>query len=756
LQAAQSNNDNHHLQRGLNQVAKLPLHDLLSRQLRKLADDDKELPKGLDPLLETISEAYRQADLDRDLLERALELTSEELLEANERLRAHARELETKVAERTAALEKTNRDLEKQAASRRAAQQAQQEVEQRYRALAEHSPTGIFHSDANGKTLYVNDAWCRITGLSKEEAMGHGWKKAIHPWDRESKIAEWSELVDQGQGLRGGEYRILRPNGDVVWAEGYAVELRDENENVGGFVGSVHDITEYKLAEEIIRESEERYRTLFEQSLDCIYISSPTGRFIDINQAGVDLLGLESKHEALQANIPMLYFNPDDRQTLLLELEEKGVVSSRELQLKRADGSLITVIASITTVRDEKGRLQTMRGILRDVTATRQMERQLRQGQKMEAIGRLAGGVAHDFNNLLTAIIGYADLLSLSLPAETPMSQNAEEIKSIARRGASLTKQLLAFSRRQLVAPKTVVLNDIVDDMRSLLERLIGEDVVLVTNLDPELGMVLADPTQIEQIVVNLALNGRDAMSDGGTLSITTDICDCRTSNNPRYAGLPQARYIRLTVVDEGTGIDPEIQDRIFEPFFSTKNDAQGTGLGLATVYGAVRQAGGQIFLTSQPGQGSTFEVLLPEAPKEVETPEAPNRRASTKGGSETILIAEDEPTVRQFLASLLSSQGYSVLTACDGQEALDMARDHEGRIDLLLSDVVMPKMNGIELAKQLRDEIDHLKILLVTGYSENQVALRDVGDAYLQKPFAPQVLTKCLRELLDDARPVN
>jgi PAS domain S-box-containing protein len=733
------------------------LHELLRRQLRKLLEPGEVLPENLRPLLATISDAYEQADLDRHLLERALELTSEELLDANEKLRADARQLEAKVAGRTKALEKTNRDLENQVNERRAAQQAHREIQQRYRALAEHSPTGIFHSNAAGETLYVNDAWCSITGLSKEQALGDGWKQAIHPEDREKKLAEWDELVSKNLGLRGGEYRIMKPNGDVVWAEGYAVELKDDAGAVTGFVGSVYDITEHKLAEEIIRESEERYRTLFEQSSDCIYISSPSGRFIDINQAGLDLLGFKNKQEALGADILMLYSNPGDRQALILELTERGAISDKELLLKRHDGSQITVIGSITTVRDEDGEIHTMRGILRDVTKTRLMERQLRQGQKMEAIGRLAGGVAHDFNNLLTAIIGYADLLTMSLPTDTPMQQNAHEIKSIARRGASLTKQLLAFSRRQIVAPKNLLLNAVVDDMRSLLERLIGEDVELITDLDPGLGLVLADPTQLEQIVVNLAINGRDAMPNGGSLAIRTDVYDSRSDQESRYPGLAPAKYARLTVIDEGTGIDPQIQDRIFEPFFSTKAETQGTGLGLATVYGAVQQAGGQIYVASELGCGSTFEVLLPEvAGSAVEAPKKRLTSSSTKGGSETILIAEDEPTVRQFLASLLTSQGYSVLTACDGLEALQVARNHEGRIDLLLSDVVMPRMNGIELAQHLRGEIDHLKILLVTGYSENQVALREVGDAYLQKPFGPQVLTKCLRSLLDATSPVN
>jgi PAS domain S-box-containing protein len=732
------------------------IHDLLRRQLRKVLANGEALPESLEPLLEIVSEAYHQADLDRDLLERALELTSEELLEANDRLRADARQLEVKVAERTKALEETNRTLENQVNERRAAQQAHREVQQRYRALAEHSPTGIFHSNALGETLYVNEAWCRITGLSKEAAMGDGWMDAIHPSDRRAKTAEWSHLVNGGQGLSGGEYRILRPNGDVVWAEGYAVELKDDTGQVTGFVGSVHDITEHKLAEEIIRESEERYRTLFEQSSDCIYISSPEGRFIDINQAGLDLLGFESKQSALTTEIPMLYSDPKDRQALLDELEAKGSVSARELNLIRRDDSTITVIASITTVRNNDGPVHTMRGILRDVTETRLLEQQLRQGQKMEAIGRLAGGVAHDFNNLLTAIIGYSDLLAMSLPAETPLQQNAKEIKSIARRGAALTKQLLAFSRRQVVAPKNLLLNSVIDDLRSLLERLIGEDVELITDLDPDLGQVLADPTQIEQIIVNLAINGRDAMPNGGTLAISTDAYDSHAKQEPRYAGLAPGKYARLTVTDEGTGIDPKIQDRIFEPFFSTKAETQGTGLGLSTVYGAVQQAGGQVYLASEMGHGATFEVLLPEVSVQVEeTPEKPTA-LSTQGGSETILIAEDEPTVRQFLASLLAAQGYSVLVACDGLEALHMARGHDGQIDLLLSDVVMPKMNGIELAQRLRGEMAHLKILLVTGYSENQAALREVGDAYLQKPFAPQALTKCLRQLLDTTSAIN
>lgn len=645
-------------------------------------------------------------------------------------------------------------ELRVEVAERVAIEQALCESDHLYRAIAERSPIAIFHSDPEGRTLYVNRAWSDITGLTLEQAQGDGWQDAIHPADREFKVSEWKAAVEKQRPLRGREYRVLQPDGRVVWVEGYAVPVLNDTGEILGYAGSIYDITGRKETEDVVRESEEKYRDLFEQSHDVIYISTVDGRFLDINPAGVKLFGFESRAELLAADLGRdLYFDPDERKQLVEQLMEQGSVQAVELRLKNRDGRPITVLASINTVTDARGEITAFRGILHDITETKQLERELRQSQKMEAIGRLAGGVAHDFNNLLTAIMGYADLISMSLPEGSPLSRHAEEIKAVSKRGAALTSQLLSFSRRKAVAPKVVSVNASVADMEDLLSRLIAKDVDLVTELDAKEDFIRADPSQLEQIIINLVINARDAMPTGGILRISTQSLDATAPPDTRHRLTGTGPWIRLAVSDTGTGIPEEIQDKVFEPFFTTKDDSKGTGLGLSTVYGAVQQNGGSIYLSSRIGLGTTFEIFFPTVD---ERPEAAGEETTPMAdlhGSETVLIAEDEPAVRSLLANLLRQQGYRVLTAENGEQALELARSYPGTIDLLISDVVMPKLNGIDLARTLRKEIQDIRIGLITGYSESETALETVCDFYLVKPFAPKMLALRARQALDEPR---
>ncbi|MCP4205118.1 MAG: PAS domain S-box protein [bacterium] len=729
------------------------MHPLLKRQLKKSLGTLDELSPELEALLEAVSQTYEQADLDHELLERALEMTSEELLVANDELRARHAALEAEVHSRTAELADASTELRVEVAERAAIEQALRESDQRYRALAEHSPTGIFHSDPQGKTLYVNKAWSDITGLSLEQALEDGWRDAIHPADRDFKVAEWNDAIKRQRPLRGRGYRVLRPDGSIVWVEGFAAPLLNDTGEILGYVGSIYDITSQKESEEIIRESEEKYRTLFEQSHDVIYISTVDGRFIDINPAGVELFGFKSREHLLNADLGRdLYVDPEERRQLVRRLMEEGSVHAVELHLKAQDDRPLTVLASINTVRDAKGDATAFRGILHDITATKQLERELRQSQKMEAIGRLAGGVAHDFNNLLTAVIGYADLISMTLPASSSLTRHAEEIKAVSKRGAALTNQLLSFSRRRALAPTIVSVNQSVADMNELLSRLIATDVELVTELEAEDDFIRADPTQLEQIIINLVINARDAMPEGGILRISTRSLDSERVLNTRHALSGKGPWIRLAVSDTGTGIPEEIQDQIFEPFFSTKDDSKGTGLGLSTVYGAVQQNGGSVYFSSQPGLGTTFEIFLPTVDDRPEVIDDETTPMADLHGSETVLVAEDEPAVRSLLTNLLLQQGYHVLAAENGEEALEIARSFDGTIDLLISDIVMPKLNGIDLARTLRKELPHVRIGLLTGYSQSETVLDSVCDFYLIKPFAPKVLALRARQILDRA----
>jgi signal transduction histidine kinase len=385
--------------------------------------------------------------------------------------------------------------------------------------------------------------------------------------------------------------------------------------------------------------------------------------------------------------------------------------------------------------------------------ALRQTENQLRQAQKMEAVGRLAGGIAHDFNNLLTAILGYSELLLHQMATDAAARADVDEIKKAGDRAVALTRQLLAFSRQQVLEPRVVDVNEIVTNVEKLLRRMIGEDVELVTTLDPAIGRVKVDPGQMEQVLMNLAVNARDAMPVGGRLVIRTS--DCAVNRPTRASGttIEPGRYVLVTVADNGSGMTPEVVKQIFDPFFTTKGVGQGTGLGLSTVYGIVKQSSGSISVETEPGRGTTFTIHLPcvDEPVEALAPAAPP--AHTVEGSETILLVDDDPGIRELLRRALKSHGYDVLTAADGAQALAVAGSHVGDLDMLITDVVMPRMGGPELASHLTTTYPPLVVLYITGYADRREWTPEVsqaGRAYLQKPFAPSVLLRKVRKLLD------
>jgi PAS domain S-box-containing protein len=417
-------------------------------------------------------------------------------------------------------------------------------------------------------------------------------------------------------------------------------------------------------------------------------------------------------------------------------------------------GGAYRVAEFSATAQLRDGRLRGILGIGRDVTERLGLEQQLRQAQKMEAVGRLAGGVAHDFNNILTAITGHAELLLEDLGHHDPRRVDVDEIRRSAERAAGLTRQLLAFSRQQVLQPKVVDLNALVLDMDKLLRRLIGEDVELATVLDPALGPVTADPGQLEQVIVNLAVNARDAMPQGGKLTLETRNIDLDESYTLEHSLVKPGPYVQLTVSDSGIGMDEETQAHAFEPFFTTKPRGQGTGLGLAMVYGTVKQSGGFIWVYSEPGHGATFKIYLPrvDAPVESTAPPAPVERPPR--GSETVLLAEDEPAVRAIAQQALERQGYTVLAAPSGADALALAAQHGATIHLLLTDVVMPGMSGRDLADRLTAQRPGIRVLYISGYTDNAIVrhgMLEPGLAYLQKPFRPDALVRKVREVLDE-----
>jgi PAS domain S-box-containing protein len=510
-----------------------------------------------------------------------------------------------------------------------------------------------------------------------------------------------------------------------------------------------------KRAEEARLTTESRYRMLVEQAADGIFITDANGRILDVNSSGLEMLGY-TRRELLMKSVQDL-FVPGEGEGLgdVVEALTRGRIIRSEWTLVREDGAQVPI--EISAKRLEDGRLQ---GIVRDVSERKALESQLAQSQKMEAVGMLAGGVAHDFNNLLTAIMGHADFAEESLAEGDPARADLVEVRRGAQRAAELTRQLLAFARKQIVAPKIVVLDDLVANVEKMLRRVIGADVELEVHRAGEGTRVRVDPVQMEQVLLNLSINAREAMPKGGTLAIRTGLIRVdRGAWDQRFPGVSPGRWAILTVKDTGVGMDPEILARIFEPFFTTKGRSKGTGLGLATSYGIVRQAGGHIFVDSKPSKGSEFRILLPVTDQPADVLPVPEERggsdAREDARGETVLVVEDEPVVLDLANKVLSERGYRVLRARDGEEALEVAKAFDGEIHLSLTDIMLPRISGKVVAERLRVMRPGIRVLFMSGYAEDQVVHDgelEEGIAFLPKPFTPDVLVRRVRAALDEA----
>ena len=496
-----------------------------------------------------------------------------------------------------------------------------------------------------------------------------------------------------------------------------------------------------------VKQAEKNYRSIFENAVEGIFQASPEGRFTTANPALARILGYESPDELIATVTDItqqLYVDPEIRAEAARLEDERGVLLGFEFEAFRKDGEKIWLSANRRAVKDENGVEIYREGTLEDITERKQLEEalieseeKLRQSQKLEAIGQLAGGVAHDFNNLLTVIGGYSSILLNKLPQDSPHRASVEEIKKAGDRAGALTRQLLAFSRKQILQPKVLDLNVVVTDLEKMVRRLIGEDIDLLTITSPVLGKVKADPGQIEQVLLNLIVNARDAMPKGGKLTIETRNVEHSEEYAQRHAALPGS-YVMLAVSDTGCGMAATIQPRIFEPFFTTKASGKGTGLGLSTVYGIVRQSGGNIWVYSEVGRGSTFKIYLPRVDDAGEETAALTSGSVPKG-TELILLVEDEDQVRAILKQILEGQGYQVLAASNGEEALSISRDLERDIKLMITDVVMPQMSGRELAERVLALRPSLPVLFMSGYTDDAIVRHGLLDEklnFIQKPF--------------------
>jgi PAS domain S-box-containing protein len=511
-------------------------------------------------------------------------------------------------------------------------------------------------------------------------------------------------------------------------------------------------LDEKRVREE--RRQAERSRDLLaaivQSSDDAIVGADLDGRIVSWNRGAERIYGFIAD-EIRGRSVSVLFLpHSEELQSVKQAFQRGENLDRHETKGVREDGAVIDVSVTISRIQSDAGNFAGASMIARDITEHKRLQQEFCVSQKMDAIGRLAAGVAHDFNNLLTVIAGYSTLLLGDMSEDDPGYAGICEIHKAGERAAALTRQLLAFCRKQPLEPKTLNINSIVADMHRMLQPLIGEDIDLVTVLHPALGSTKADPGQIEQVIMNLALNARDAMPNGGKLTLETANVEFDTADAERHISISPGVYVMLAMTDTGIGMTPEIQARIFEPFFTTKGQGEGTGLGLATVYGIVKQSGGTILVHSEPGHGTTFKIYLPavqEAPVTRDSAAQP----SPSGGTETVLVVEDEDAIRRLVCSVLKKAGYTVLEAKNGNEALRIAEGREGGIDLMISDIVMPCMGGAELASRLASSRPGMKVMFISGYTDNAIHQHGVlpNAVFLEKPFLPKTLARKVREVL-------
>ena len=575
------------------------------------------------------------------------------------------------------------------------------------------------------------------------EVSGATFVGALHPEDR-TRIQE-----DLARGIREGnsvslEYRIIRPSGAVRFIRSHTNVVRDEKTGcIVRLVGTAQDVTERMKAEE-------RFYKAFNANPEPMTIATLSdGRYIDVNESFLRVTGYQREEVIGRSSLELQFWkSPEDRARFVEILANQGAVRDLEINFLTKSREERTALdsAEIAEFDGEKCVI----AILKDITERKSLEKQLRQAQKMEAIGQLSGGIAHDFNNLLGVIIGYSEVLEERLAPGDSLQKSVQEIKKAGKRAAALTRQLLAFSRQQVLEPKILALNAVVSNVEKMLGRLIGENIDLESALEPDLGNIKADQGQIEQVIVNLAVNARDAMPHGGRLTILTANVDLDEDYASSHPPQPSGRYVLLSVSDTGIGMDAATQARIFEPFFTTKEQGKGTGLGLSTVYGVIRQSGGHIWVYSEPGLGTTFKIYLPR------TDEAALREKPTTGlttslrGTETILLVEDEEPLRELTRSLLADSGYTVLSVDQPADAIEIARQYNGPIHLLLTDVVMPGMSGLALAGKLAPARPDMKVVYMSGYTGfTHPELFDSDATVLSKPVARDTLLRKVKEVL-------
>jgi PAS domain S-box-containing protein len=612
------------------------------------------------------------------------------------------------------------------------------------------SPDAItLRSLPDRRYLEVNEGFVRLTGYSVDEVLGKT-PAELDLWVEQEPHKTTLEMVETHGQVKGEEFRFRTKAGEIRYGRVAATRVTINGNPC--MLSVTHDITDSKQVEEKLQKSEAHFRSLIHGAPYGIYRVTLDGQLLHVNPALVTMLGYDSEEDLLRRNTEKdIYRDPQTRLDFLKKHGHKEDFRAVEAEWRRKDGKIITVRMTGHPVLGRDNSLAFFEVFAEDITERRTLERQLIQAQKMEAIGRLAGGISHDFNNLLSVILGHSDILEEHLGSNVRLRKSVEATRSAAERAAALTMQLLAFSRKQVIEPKIIDLNSCVVEIQKMLHRVIGEDIELSIRLQHDLGHVKADPGQLDQVLMNLAVNSRDAMPSGGKLAIETADTDLDDTYVRQHLGARPGPFVMLAVSDTGIGMDPETLSHIFEPFFTTKEIGKGTGLGLSMVYGIIKQNNGYIMAYSEPGRGTTFKIYFPRSGESLPAPHKVEKEIP--GGTETILVVEDELALRELACVLLQEAGYTVLESSGVEDAIAIAKDSDRTVDLLLTDVVMPRLDGRELANQLVALRPNLKILFMSGYTDDVIVHRGVlkhGTVLVQKPFTKATLLRKVRETLD------
>ncbi|HSZ20622.1 MAG TPA: PAS domain S-box protein [Candidatus Acidoferrum sp.] len=627
-------------------------------------------------------------------------------------------------------------------------------IEERLRRLLDSAPDAMVIAGNDGRIVLVNTQTEKLFGYKREELLGQPVEVLVPErfWNHHRTHRSNYMVNPQSRAMgAGSELYGLKKDGTEFPVE---ISLSPQQTDEGVLVSStIRDITERKRVDDALRQSEANFRAMIEGTYG-VYRATPEGQLLVVNEALVKMLGYDSAEELLARNLATDIFEKGEYTPLLFDQPgTRKQFAKLEAHWKQKDGKIIPVEISGRAVRDEAGNVLYFEVIAENVSHVRGVEQRLRHVQKMEAIGRLAGGIAHDFNNVLGVIVAYSEMLVEKLSDNAELSPLVTSITKAVERGGTLTRQLLAFSRQQVLEPQVISFSDHLEGIKEMLARVIGEDIRLEILPGNAKLRVKVDPTQLEQVIMNLVVNARDAMPDGGRLTIENseiDIDDEYCSRNPEAR---PGRHAMMAVTDSGCGMTPEVLSRIFEPFFTTKEQGKGTGLGLATIYGIVKQSGGHITAYSEVGRGTTFKVYLPATQEEIDKPEVPSQERVAPRGEETILVVEDEESLRSVTREFLSNKGYQVIVAEDFQKALEASENNPQHIDLLMTDVVLPGSSGPKLADRLATARPEMKVLFVSGYTADALVHGDLHRtdfAFLSKPFSLNTLARKIRTILD------